>query len=1257
MQRARRLPVSALNPHFTCVLCEGYIIDATTITECVHSFCRTCIVRYLEHNKYCPVCDAQVHETKPLQGIRFDQTLQDIVYKLIPGLYQNEMQRRKQFYAEHPEAAVHCTSEERGEGAEQKFFYSPDETISLTLEHRSGSKDGVVDESSETPPGEKNATTRHLNCPAALAVSQLKKFISMKFSLPHTYQVEIMYADHVLRDDDTLMDIAYIYAWKRAGPMKFHYNVTQRIPRKWEKLIPKISKPMVITEPEPKQTIPSIPSVCSEIPEKAEGTQQNELEKMEVDETPAEINQCSVELERISPSNDKPITNCDHPATGIKSSSMETNQKMEISEPVNVVSTTSASPSAKPSLSTNGPMSYGTVKLVSTSDTNTILSTSNGVRLKLIHPPHTNPRGRPRKSKKKSKAAPIQKLARLAPYPPPSTPVPLAAAPMPHLQSLTVGKLVPSVMTSLAPALVTTLVSSTANTLCNVSRNTFMPQVAPYMNQTNASTVTKTVENTFVPTVLSNGLPENSIQQSSTFAGQTACQPITCQSNVNSLSNHHTLVAIPPVNSSVISLPQVSSSIVTVDNNASSKEEPTPSKNVTSEGTAPTSDVSPSPDCIEVDSSEKSDSVCGKDSLCDNSVSTTDAVTELKSDIQTSNSSSVQVSLPSSSDSEEKNVSIQQSVSSVDSSSKMECETIANSIPTSSSELTKTAKPISVETSSVSTEVKLNGAVCNGVQSPPINPSISQPMFCKSFSMDRKATEAYETSVKNSISAEFSDNDDLGCQPDLVVDEQKMDSSDNEDDADTALRKKIKAIAEKEDEADVTDDTEADSGRASDISSQARSSCDDDIGSPAAPVVSTSTNDVVMTSSSSTQLLSFTAPVTTTSSVVTPAPSEESHRPAKASSLNDVIDNLYRQKKDTLGALDLSTCARKAGETPSSRPKAVANPVLDIKHRQQAYLPAPNKQHTACPPAPKHPTSPSLLMHHLSVHHHNMMAAQQMAQHGKGPHLQVPLHCNNMVYPSPPRSSPSSVPAKATPTYNNSHTVVPPPVPTAHQGMVPFLPSSFLQYNSAMLNSFAKGNIAPLPLPGRSTPKTVQSSPPPSFNLSKSPSSMPHYGKQSSPSMSSHRKSSSTTDSHINKSPLSRGSPRSPPVIQVSHPRASPTLMRMLTQHRSASPAPCPKPIQTTTAQSTPVTSTSSSSSSSYKPSSSIPIYKKADSFKNYTSKFRGSNLTVYNPDPNGYRQKIVIKNLDIKTWNKNHSSKHNTYHAYKTVKQDFFPD
>ncbi|GIX96458.1 polycomb complex protein BMI-1 [Caerostris extrusa] len=125
MHRTTRLKVKDINQLFTCVLCDGYIIDATTIVECLHSFCRTCIVRYLENSKYCPLCEVQVHKTKPLQSLKADRPLQDVIYKLVPGLYRNEMQRRQDFYAARPEEAAVLSSEERGEGMVERMLFRP----------------------------------------------------------------------------------------------------------------------------------------------------------------------------------------------------------------------------------------------------------------------------------------------------------------------------------------------------------------------------------------------------------------------------------------------------------------------------------------------------------------------------------------------------------------------------------------------------------------------------------------------------------------------------------------------------------------------------------------------------------------------------------------------------------------------------------------------------------------------------------------------------------------------------------------------------------------------------------------------------------------------------------------------------------------------------------------------------------------------------------------------------------------------------
>lgn len=60
------------------------------------------------------------------------------------------------------------------------------------------------------------ASRRYLQCPALVTVAHLKKFIAMKYSVDLTrYSIEICHRRATLPENWTLMDVAYIYAWKR----------------------------------------------------------------------------------------------------------------------------------------------------------------------------------------------------------------------------------------------------------------------------------------------------------------------------------------------------------------------------------------------------------------------------------------------------------------------------------------------------------------------------------------------------------------------------------------------------------------------------------------------------------------------------------------------------------------------------------------------------------------------------------------------------------------------------------------------------------------------------------------------------------------------------------------------------------------------------------------------------------------------------------------------------------------------------------
>ncbi|KAJ8970569.1 hypothetical protein NQ317_014156 [Molorchus minor] len=165
-----------------------------------------------------------------------DKTLQDIVYKLVPELFLKEMTRRKLFYQKYPQIACRISPEERGEDTERTIF-NPQDFISLSMEYVSADSTPGAISLSEIKNGldkNKNLTAeenqalikRFLQCPGMCRVEVLKKFVRNKYNVDtNLFYIDILYKRVPLPDHYTLIDIAYIYSWKRNEPMKFYFRI------------------------------------------------------------------------------------------------------------------------------------------------------------------------------------------------------------------------------------------------------------------------------------------------------------------------------------------------------------------------------------------------------------------------------------------------------------------------------------------------------------------------------------------------------------------------------------------------------------------------------------------------------------------------------------------------------------------------------------------------------------------------------------------------------------------------------------------------------------------------------------------------------------------------------------------------------------------------------------------------------------------------------------------------------------------------
>lgn len=258
----RRCPLRSLNEMITCKICHGYLVDATTVTECLHTFCKSCIVKHLEDSNVCPECEAMIHQSHPLDYIAFDRTMQDLVYKIVPDLEAGEYKRERKFYAERglpcpkDQALEQESEEKRAAEAEAAMtpdantnmdFHRFDEQVNLLLECKyleeesngnnntqrgSDKKDRKKDSDEKTQsknePITKNPPMlkrKFLRCSSLATVTHLKKFIAKKLltTMDRYKDVDILCNDEPLYKDHTLKFV-YVTRWRtKDPPMRLHY--------------------------------------------------------------------------------------------------------------------------------------------------------------------------------------------------------------------------------------------------------------------------------------------------------------------------------------------------------------------------------------------------------------------------------------------------------------------------------------------------------------------------------------------------------------------------------------------------------------------------------------------------------------------------------------------------------------------------------------------------------------------------------------------------------------------------------------------------------------------------------------------------------------------------------------------------------------------------------------------------------------------------------------------------------------------------
>jgi len=203
------------NENFKCGVCSGFIIDATTISDCLHSFCKSCIVLYFETNPFnCPACNTCITDTDNLNCIQADPLLQRLIYKCVPGLLKDEVDRRERFYYEN-----------KGKTVNVDKMLTSNSLISVKIDLSSSRQKRVLADANGSSNEESSKLTRYLQCNADTPIRVLTKLLRNKYEIPKRYDIKFRYMDQELHECETVLEVLVSFICNKDDLLELKYDI------------------------------------------------------------------------------------------------------------------------------------------------------------------------------------------------------------------------------------------------------------------------------------------------------------------------------------------------------------------------------------------------------------------------------------------------------------------------------------------------------------------------------------------------------------------------------------------------------------------------------------------------------------------------------------------------------------------------------------------------------------------------------------------------------------------------------------------------------------------------------------------------------------------------------------------------------------------------------------------------------------------------------------------------------------------------
>lgn len=229
---ANHVKLKTLHEHFQCGICQGYIIDATTILDCLHSFCKSCIFHFIESIDHrCPTCNQSLGDIE--NCIRYDSSLQRLIYQIIPNLLENELERRMIFQRDEPRSntILHNNSL-----VNVKLYHVQKEKTQVKL-NNNNSIENKAEESFKENYNHTNddtnldqgvTTVKYIQCMAQTPIRIISRMIRNKYNIPQNYRIKLSHMGHNISDRENLLILFTSFIKSQTETFEIKYEFVKR---------------------------------------------------------------------------------------------------------------------------------------------------------------------------------------------------------------------------------------------------------------------------------------------------------------------------------------------------------------------------------------------------------------------------------------------------------------------------------------------------------------------------------------------------------------------------------------------------------------------------------------------------------------------------------------------------------------------------------------------------------------------------------------------------------------------------------------------------------------------------------------------------------------------------------------------------------------------------------------------------------------------------------------------------------------------